>query len=94
MVLGGCESWPREVTRCVIQFRLGVHQFLCALMDNILRSLEDLSRTELVWLNTYLAGRLRALPPENEQQPHPLPKAMPHVSVTAPGTTCSEGRQP
>ena len=46
-------------------------------MDNILRSLEDLSRTELVWLNTYLTGRLRALPPENEQQPHPLPKAMP-----------------
>ena len=69
----------------------GVHLFLIALMDNILRSLEDLSRTELVWLNTYLAGRLRALPPENEQQPHPLPKAMPHVSITTPGTTCSEG---
>ena len=60
-------------------------------MDNILRGLEDLSRHELVWLNTYLAGRLRALPPENEQQLHPLPKAMPNVSVTAPGTTCSEG---
>ena len=44
-------------------------------MDNILRNLEDLSRTELVWLNTYLAGRLRALPPENEPQPHSLPKA-------------------
>ena len=69
----------------------GVHQFLFALMDNLLRSLEDLSRTELVWLNTYLAGRLRALPPENEQQPHPLPKAMPPVSVTMPGTTCSDG---
>ena len=47
-------------------------------MDNILRNLEDLSRTELVWLNTYLAGRLRALPPENEPQPHPLPKAAPN----------------
>ena len=69
----------------------GVHQFLFAPMDNVLRSLEDLSRTELVWLNTYLAGRLRALPPENEQQPHPLPKAMPSVSVTMPGTTCSDG---
>ena len=56
-----------------------------------LKELEDLSRTELVWLNTYLAGRLRALPPENEQQPHPLPKAMPPMSVTTPGTTCSEG---
>ena len=64
---------------------------LFAPMDNILRSLEDLSRTELVWLNTYLAGRLRALPPENEQQPHPLPKAMPPVSVTMPGTTYSDG---
>ena len=69
----------------------GVHQFLFAPMDNILRSLEDLSRTELVWLNTYLAGRLRALPPENEQQPHPLPKAVPHESVTMPGTTYSDG---
>ena len=59
-------------------------------MDNILRGLEDLSRHELVWLNTYLAGRLRALPPENVQQLHPLPKAMPNVSA-APGTTCSEG---
>ena len=60
----------------------GVHQFLFAPMDNILRSLEDLSRTELVWLNTYLAGRLHVLPPENEQQPHP---------VTMPGTTYSDG---
>ena len=60
-------------------------------MDNILRSLEDLSRTELVWLNTYLAGRLRALPPENEQQPHPLLKAVPPVSVTMPETTYSDG---
>ena len=39
----------------------------------------------------YLAGRLRALPPETEQQPHPLPNAMPPVSVTMPGTTYSDG---
>ena len=90
---GVCESRPRVVTWCVIQFRLIAGEASTSfldLMDNILRSLEDLSRTELVWLNTYLAGRLRALPPENEQQPHPWPKAMPHVSVTAPGTTCSD----
>ena len=36
-------------------------------MDTILRLLEGLRREELVWLNTYLAGRLRALPP---LQPH------------------------
>ncbi len=32
-------------------------------MDTILRQLECLSGDELVWLNTYLTGRLRALPP-------------------------------
>ena len=46
----------------------GVHQF-CLSMDNILRNLESLSRTELVWLNTYLVGRLRALPHENDSHP-------------------------
>ena len=46
----------------------GVHQF-CLSMDNILRSLESLSRTELVWLNTDLVGRLRALPPDNDTYP-------------------------
>ena len=61
------------------------------IMDNILRGLEDLSRQELVWLNTYLAGRLRALPPENVQQVHPLPKAMPNVPVTALETPCPAG---
>ena len=55
-------------------------------MDNILRNLENLSRTELVWLNTYLAGRLRALPPENELQP-PVPKAAPNESATMPEPT-------
>ena len=39
----------------------GVHQFFT--MDTILRLLEGLRRDELVWLNTYLTGRLRALPP-------------------------------
>ena len=61
------------------------------IMDNILRGLEDLSRHELVWLNTYLAGRLRVLPPENVQQVHPLPKAMPNVPATSPETTCQTG---
>ena len=60
-------------------------------MDNILRNLEDLSRTELVWLNTYLAGRLRALPPEKEPQPHSLPKAAPHEPATMPGLTAVDG---
>ena len=32
-------------------------------MDTILRLLEGLRRDELVWLNTYLTGRLRAMPP-------------------------------
>ena len=36
--------------------------FSCS-MDTILRLLEGLRRDELVWLNTYLTGRLRAMPP-------------------------------
>ena len=32
-------------------------------MDTILRLLEGLRRDETVWLNTYLTGRLRAMPP-------------------------------
>ena len=32
-------------------------------MDTILRLLEGLRRDEVVWLNTYLTGRLRAMPP-------------------------------
>ena len=35
----------------------------CYTMDTILRLLEGLRRDELVWLNTYLTGRLRAMPP-------------------------------
>ena len=37
-------------------------------MDRILRQLEGLSRYEVVWLKSYLTGRLRALPPSGEQQ--------------------------
>ena len=44
-----------------LKFWGGVHQF-CLSMDNILRNLESLSRTEIVWLNTHLVGRLRAVP--------------------------------
>ena len=61
----------------------GVHQF-CLSMDNILRNLESLSRTELVWLNTYLVGRLRALPPENDSHP-----AVP--GVESPGSVAMQG---
>ena len=61
----------------------GVHQF-CLSMDNILRNLESLSRTELVWLNTYLVGRLRALPPENDSRPA-LPEVEPHGFVAMQG---------
>ena len=32
-------------------------------MDTILRLLEGLRRDEIAWLNTYLTGRLRAMPP-------------------------------
>ena len=32
-------------------------------MDAILRLLEGLRHDEIVWLNTYLTGRLRAMPP-------------------------------
>ena len=61
----------------------GVHQF-CVSMDNILRNLESLSRTELVWLNTYLVGRLRALPPENDSHP-----AVPEIE--SPGSVAMQG---
>ena len=61
----------------------GVHQF-CVSMDNILRNLESLSRTELVWLNTYLVGRLRALPPENDSHP-----AVP--GIESPGSVAMQG---
>ena len=45
----------------------GVHQFPLS-MDNILRQLEGLRRDELVCLNTYLIGRVRALPPSEAPQ--------------------------
>ena len=56
-------------------------------MDNILRDLEGLSRHELVWLNIYLAGWLRALPPESVQHVSPQPEATPTTPVTSSGNT-------
>ena len=69
-------------------------------MDNILRELEGLSRPELVWLNTYLAGRLRALPSASvmartawEKKKEALPPAsvqigtQPEVATAASSTT-------
>ena len=37
-----------------------------------------------MWLNTYLVGRLRALPPENDSHP-PVPEVVPHGSVAMQG---------
>ena len=54
------------------------------IVDNVLRDLEDLSRHELVWLNTHLAGRLRALPPENVQQVHHLGELLLSLHLFAP----------
>ncbi len=55
-------------------------------MDNILRQLEGLRRDELVWLNTYLTGRLRALPPSEARmflykppEPFPAPGRCSHI---------------
>ena len=50
------------------------------LIITILREIEQLSRNELVWLNTYLAGRLRALPPASVH--HSCPQL--EVTTTAP----------
>ena len=48
----------------VFPFVLGRRPPVCSyLMDTILRLLEGLRRDEIVWLNTYLTGRLRAMPP-------------------------------
>ena len=92
-VVGGSSFIPLRGTRCVLVFGLmcvsfgscwgGAHQF-CFSMDNILRNLESLSRTELVWLNTYLVGRLRALPPENDSHP-----AVP--GIESPGSVAMQG---
>ena len=62
-------------------------------MDQILRDLENLSRPELVWLNTYLSGRLRVLPPEHEPQPRPMPKAASSGPAVMPGPIAVDGRQ-
>ena len=64
----------------------GVHQFLLT-MDAILRLLEGLRRDELVWLNTYLTGRLRALPPPTTAA---APVQMPSTPTRA-NTACDPG---
>ena len=48
----------------VFPFVLGRRPPVCSyLMDTILRLLEGLRRDEIVWRNTHLTGRLRAMPP-------------------------------
>ena len=64
---------------------------LVLIMDNILRELECLSRHELVWLNTYLAGRLRALPPASVQHTSSHPEVTTAASSTATGGPCLSG---
>ena len=50
--------------RSCFPFALGRSPPVCLhSMDTILRLLEGLRRDEIVWLNTYLTGRLRAMPP-------------------------------
>ena len=46
-------------------------------VDCILRQVELLSRGELVWLTTYLSGRLRALPPPRESDARVNPASSP-----------------
>ena len=57
-------------------------------MDSILRQLEGLSRDELVWLNTYLTGRLRALPPSDAPQASVQPGVATPVFPSDPGAGC------
>ena len=50
--------------RSCFLFVLGRSPPVCShSMDTILRLLEGLRRDEIVWLNTCLTGRLRAMPP-------------------------------
>ena len=50
--------------RSCFLFALGRSPPVCLhSMDTILRLLEGLRRDEIAWLNTYLTGRLRAMPP-------------------------------
>ena len=55
------------------------------LISTILREIEQLSRNELVWLNTYLAGRLRALPPASVHRSCPQLEVTTTAPTTAPG---------
>ena len=45
-----------------------------------------------MWLNTYLVGRLRALPPENDSHPT-VPEVEPHGSIAMQGPNGATGQQ-
>ncbi len=60
-------------------------------MDSILRQLEGLRRDELVWLNTYFTGRLRALPPSEAPQVSVQPGVATPVFPADPGAGCCPG---
>ena len=58
--------------------------FCAAAVDAILRLLEGLRRDELVWLNTYLTGRLRALPPPTTAAaPVQIPSTPPRTNAAS-----------
>ena len=77
LLLGGNASDPAAQAKDLLEihpyppfgsscfpFVLGRRPPVClSTMDTILRLLEGLRRDEIVWLNTYLTGRLRAMPP-------------------------------
>ena len=67
----------------------GGHQF-SLIMDAVLRLLEGLRRDELVWLNTYLTGRLRALPPPTTAAAPVRTVQMPSA-LTRANTACDPG---
>ena len=59
-----CHVLSLASRRSCFPFALGRSPPVCLRsMDTILRLLEGLRRDEIVWLNTYLTGRLRAMPP-------------------------------
>ena len=73
--------------RSCFSYLLGRSPPVLLIMDAVLRVLEGLRRDELVWLNTYLTGRLRALP-------RPTTAAAPVQMQSAPtraNTACDPG---
>lgn len=63
--IGVFDCMSCRVFRARLALMLGRHPPVSNLIGNILRQLEGLRRDELVWLHTYLTGRLRALPPSD-----------------------------